>query len=281
MEINSSGALISGGISGLIAFGAAFLVERKLSALVEGKVQRYLLLAGCISVALGLMSSLNELFSFMILGLQVREDKIFSSLLIYIFILPGMVGLVIWLLKLMAKKNITSNLGNQAVASTTDLIETRSQIPNSGISTKNILLIGTFVVLAVLASQFSAFFDSFNKEKIFKTTECQQCDANGLCKSVDFITGFKVDPHDVIIMWHIDGKDYFRSAITKTGNCAIIKEKNFAFSCHDYEDLGYGNFSSKQHEFDGNGRFSLADQLVVRSGGPIPGYSMKFSCKVR
>lgn len=281
MEINSSGALISGAVSGLVSFGAAFIAQRKLNAFVEGKVQQLLLNAACISAALGLMGVLNELLAFVLLGLQVRDEKITSSLLIYVATFPGVLGLAIWLLKSRSKKPLV-NSDEKRVEQAGAVVHGKStQNTNQGLNTKNILLIGAVAILVAIASQLSDFVGSFSKDKTFNLADCQICDKSGVCKPTDLFTGFKVDTLDVVIFGRIDGRETFYSATPKNEKCTIVKDRNFGFACNDFTDLGFGYFNSQRHEFDGKNHFQVISQTkAVLGGTPINSYST-VSCKVK
>jgi len=278
MELNTSGAFFTAAISAIIGFGLAFFIQDSVKKLLRTKVQNVLLLIASISIGFGLMGVLNELIGFPLQGLKIRVDKVIGYSIINVLILPGVLALIIWLIQPKNDKTINDrNLESHNSPNPTSITDVKENF-----STKKILLIGVLAIIFALSTQFSNFIDLPSKDKIFKVSKFQSCDAVGSCKDLNLITKFKVEEKDVIIFADDDkGKEGFFSIVNDSTKCTIIKEMNFAFSCLEFTQFDGNDFWKREYSFDGKHTFSSESNLSINN--PRSAFKSSYSksiCKV-
>jgi hypothetical protein len=94
----------------LIGVIFSFFLERKISKLLQTKVQKVLLAIACTLFGIGLIGVLNELIVMPLSGLPTRGQALFKYGFFNILVFPLLIGVIIWILK---KKDIHFPRKNQ------------------------------------------------------------------------------------------------------------------------------------------------------------------------
>lgn len=99
MELNTSGAIAVATISAILGFGSAFYLKKQFQDFTRTKAQKVLMFVVTVFLGYGLSGILNEFIGYLLIGLQIRLDKVVGYLIVHIAIVPTILGTLIWLLK--------------------------------------------------------------------------------------------------------------------------------------------------------------------------------------
>jgi hypothetical protein len=277
MELNTFDAFATATASSICGFGLAFFLFEKIKSKIHTKAQRVLLTIAAVSFGFGLMSILNEVIGFAFLGLSIRYGKVYEFLIFNVFLLPTILGAVVWLLQ--PKR---SAVEQTIVVKDSENLVIKPSDSSSSFNSKPLIVVGLILLAVIATVQLVPLFSSVQKSKIFDLNDCQTCYKDGSCKNLNLYKGFKVEEADVVMFMSIDGKEQLFSVMNSGDfKCKIVKEKNFAFTCNKYEDFGGGSFWSDQLSFDGKSNFEWSHTSVTKLSGNQFGSQNKTSCQIK